>query len=674
MRVISALSRLLRCAVGPMAALLLMAGAAQAQTSVTLTPDTTDMSLLESLEYLPDHQREWSAQNLPPADAGWRPLREHPGAGNFGHLYHPMWLRATLDTALDRPSEWRWVVDHPVLSSIDLIVVDGGGRVQSRQRSGLQAVARGEAPAQRAPAMRLQLPARDSVQVLMRVETDGLLRVPVHLYTEAAWGEHDRWLHLVLGAYFGLITGLLAYNAVFWLRLHDTAYGYYVAFGLAIAVHQLGDTGLGAIYVWPAWALQSSRITVTSGALFATFALMFTNHFLRLSATAPRLSKLLRVSSLICLSSLLLIPYLHVGDFIRWVLLPMAMWSVSLLLLSGVVACWRKVPAAPIFLMGWSGLGVAAILRAAMVQGWVSADSLPYHALQIATAIELVLLSSALADRIRLDRRARSEAEVRSARERTARELAHQTLDERTRFMASVTHDLQQPLYALRMVSQSMLSRREGPTSPELLAQLASAVHATDELAGSMLMAVQLQRDELVPSTLDFCVQPMLERIEAIFCARAQERGLRWVVLPSLAVVHADPALLDRMVCNLVANALRYTERGGVMLSCRQRAGGVLIQIWDTGVGIAETEASTLFEPFRRGAAARPGDQGLGLGLSIVAQCARLLGITVGCRSRPGRGSCFSLTVPLAAGPSGHDGKRVEHCATPSPSPAFADD
>ncbi len=154
--------------------------------------------------------------------------------------------------------------------------------------------------------------------------------------------------------------------------------------------------------------------------------------------------------------------------------------------------------------------------------------------------------------------------------------------------------------------------------------------------------------NDLQPDTEVFSVQDMLERIDTLFTTRAQERGLRWRVLPSLSQVRSNPLLLERMVGNLVSNAMRYTSAGGVLLSCRSRPGHLLVQVWDTGPGIPAHEQATIFEAHHRGSAARPHDQGLGLGLSIVSRCARLLGIRVGLRSVPGRGSCFELWVPLA--------------------------
>ncbi|MDP2076323.1 HAMP domain-containing sensor histidine kinase, partial [Hydrogenophaga sp.] len=209
----------------------------------------------------------------------------------------------------------------------------------------------------------------------------------------------------------------------------------------------------------------------------------------------------------------------------------------------------------------------------------------------------------------------------------------------------------QQPIYALSLATESMALRRSDVVSTEALNQMQSAVFAADELLSSLAMQVRLDRDDLRPDMEAFSVQDMLERIDALFATRAQKHGLRWRVLPSLCEVRSNPLLLERMVCNLVSNAMRYTPEGGVLLSCRVRSGHLLIQIWDTGPGIPVHEQSTIFEAHYRGSAAQSHDRGLGLGLSIVSRCAALLDVRVGLKSVPGRGSCFALWVPLANPP-----------------------
>jgi CheY-like chemotaxis protein/anti-sigma regulatory factor (Ser/Thr protein kinase) len=145
----------------------------------------------------------------------------------------------------------------------------------------------------------------------------------------------------------------------------------------------------------------------------------------------------------------------------------------------------------------------------------------------------------------------------------------------------------------------------------------------------------------------------MLDKIERQFAALAERRGLRLRVRPSRARVHTDPKLLQRVLFNLVNNALRYTRTGGVLVGCRARDDRLRIEVWDTGPGIAESERERIFEEFER-LDTRRGDpefaEGLGLGLSICRRISRMLEAPLTLHSRPGRGSVFAVTVPRLAG------------------------
>ena len=187
--------------------------------------------------------------------------------------------------------------------------------------------------------------------------------------------------------------------------------------------------------------------------------------------------------------------------------------------------------------------------------------------------------------------------------------------------------------------------RQPGP----MLAQMRSALETADGLLESLYTVARLETGALKPDVVDFSVQPLLERLDQRYAAQARTIDLRWTVTPSLARVHSDPQLLERMLSNLINNALRFTERGGVVVACRLRRGHLLMQVWDTGKGMSVDDQETLFGAHFRGIPESDTDNGVGLGLAIVKQCARLLDIELSMRSCPGKGSCFSLRVPLAA-------------------------
>ena len=623
-----------------------MGHAAHAQPVFDIPQNTTSVPLSQELEYFVDESGQWQPESGTPVPGEWQKLGDRAGTGNFGYRVHPVWFRVVLRSST--ASEWVWAVSTPTLDSVAWVQWRPGSEPE-RSEAGLGRMHERLVAISRLPTVKLTLAANEPVLVYMRVQSSGLMSVPVDLWEPLAWQERQRRVHVLLGAYFGLVAGLLAYNGFLALRLRDPAYGFYLCFGLGLSVFQLASTGFGPGFLWASHALWTNTIQGMSVTVFGAFTMLFTDSFLRLSRSSPRLHRMLTAITIAWAIAFVLHAWLPSQTVKAWISAPLAVLTCTLVMIAGVRGYLNQTPGASYFLLGWAGLVVAALLRALLPLSDLPPHPLLYDGLLIASAAEMLLLSLALADRIMMERRARAEADVQRAREQVAREEAQRALQEKSRFMASVAHDLQQPIYALSLATESMARRRADVVSIEALNQMQSAVFAADELLSSLAMLVRLDRADLKPDIGDFCIQPLLEQMSELFGPLAQQRGLDWRVTPSVAMVCSDPKLLARMVSNLVSNAMRYTQRGGVLLSCRLRSDHLLIQVWDTGRGIHPDEQAAVFEMHYRGTEASADEQGSGLGLSIVQRCASLLDIRVSLRSVPGRGSCFSLQVPLCS-------------------------
>jgi len=225
--------------------------------------------------------------------------------------------------------------------------------------------------------------------------------------------------------------------------------------------------------------------------------------------------------------------------------------------------------------------------------------------------------------------------------ERT-RELA-QANEAKSHFLAAVSHDLMQPLHAAQLFAHALAERGYDAANAR---HLNDSLAATEGLLAGLLDIARLEGGRLHPQPRDFPLAEVWEPLAAECRALARDRSVRLSVVDSRVWVHSDPLLLRRVLQNFLSNALRYSERGRVLLGVRRRAGGLRLEVWDTGPGIVEEERGLIFEEFRRGSAA--GGQGLGLGLSIAQRVAALLEHPLGLRSWPGRGSVFYVDVPRA--------------------------
>ena len=217
----------------------------------------------------------------------------------------------------------------------------------------------------------------------------------------------------------------------------------------------------------------------------------------------------------------------------------------------------------------------------------------------------------------------------------------------KTRFLAAATHDLVQPISAAKLFLAAFDRRGKPASMVSLLHNVEGALQAAEKLLAGLLDISVLDSGAQSVQRRDFPLAQVLEPLANEFTALARERGLQFRFVPSGAVVRTDPALLRRVLQNLLSNALRYTERGGVLLGVRRDGGGLRLEVHDTGCGIPPERHAEIFEEFRRlNPKQASGERGLGLGLAIVDRIARLLGHRVGVRSTPGKGSVFSIVVP----------------------------
>jgi signal transduction histidine kinase len=252
-------------------------------------------------------------------------------------------------------------------------------------------------------------------------------------------------------------------------------------------------------------------------------------------------------------------------------------------------------------------------------------------------------LEQRVADRTR-------ELETALEAQRDAKRLAEEANATKTRFVAAASHDLLQPLNAARLFASALEERAGDETVRTLAARIDSSMRAAEEVLDDMLDIARLESGTMRAEIADFNLAEVFEGLERQFAPLAQRRSLRLRVTRPACRVRSDRVLLRRVLQNLISNALRYTQRGGVLVGCRRRGASVEIVVWDTGPGIAEQHQQAIFDEFRRLDRVSPwGEQGLGLGLSICDRIARLLGLELGLRSAPGRGSMFRVRVPMGA-------------------------
>ena len=220
----------------------------------------------------------------------------------------------------------------------------------------------------------------------------------------------------------------------------------------------------------------------------------------------------------------------------------------------------------------------------------------------------------------------------------------------KTKFLAAASHDILQPLNAARLYVTSLIERG-GQDDRRLVDNIDASLEAVEEILGALLDMSRLDAGALRPEFASFRVDELMRQIELEFAPLASSKGIDLVIVPCALVVRSDRRLLRRLIQNLVSNAIKYTPEGRVLVGCRRRGAGLRIDVYDTGLGIPQSKWRDIFMEFHRLDQGAKIARGLGLGLSIVERVARVLDCEIGIESESGRGSHFTVTVPLSTEP-----------------------
>ena len=271
---------------------------------------------------------------------------------------------------------------------------------------------------------------------------------------------------------------------------------------------------------------------------------------------------------------------------------------------------------------------------------------------------------------LRLKRRAEALSEQLRAEKAVADAARHEAEvanRAKTQFFAAASHDLRQPLHALGLFAEALRQRSHDGPAIELVNSINGSVDALEELFSELLDITRIDSGGVDVQPRHFAIAGVLRKLRLHFEPTAFEKGLALRFRGERAHVHADPLLVERILRNLVSNAIRYSDDGGVLVSARRRGDRVLLQVWDTGPGIREAEQQRVFEEFYQVAGPRLApDQkkGLGLGLAIVKRLAGLMDAPLALRSQPGRGTVFTLDLPAGRAAAAAD------AAVPARAPA----
>lgn len=235
----------------------------------------------------------------------------------------------------------------------------------------------------------------------------------------------------------------------------------------------------------------------------------------------------------------------------------------------------------------------------------------------------------------------------------SARGDAERASAAKSKVLAAASHDLRQPVHAQGLFLEVLAKTDLTEQQRQLVTYTRETAKAAADMLSTLFDFSRLESGSVTPIRQAFAIQPLLNKIEREYAPQADADGLNYRSRESRLVVQSDPALVELILRNLVSNAIRYTLRGGLLVSCRKRGDHAVLEVWDTGIGIAQSNQREVFREFHQlGNPERDRRKGFGLGLAIVEGLSRTLGHDLSVRSVPQRGSVFRLALPVIAMPA----------------------
>lgn len=348
----------------------------------------------------------------PGQQARFRPVAQSGSATNFGLTSSAFWLRITLQARADTPAPWLLELGYPAIDQLDLYTQNPRGGFDHQRGGDLLPFASRAVP-HRNHVLPVTLQPGAETLLYLRVQSEGTVSAPTSLWQPGALWQHDQQEYALLSLYFGLLVGLLLYNLLLYFSVRDRAYLIYVGFVGGMAVSQAALTGLGGQFLWPGQTWWNSVSPPVGMATAAAFGLLFARRFLDTALRMPRINRVMQLLTgawLLALLAGLLLPY----TVSSWMVTVLAIVSVPVVVLAGVLSVLEKFPGAPYFLTAWTVLLLGVATFVLHNTGILPSNLLTSNALLVGSALEMVLLSFALADRINVALAEKEKAQAAS--------------------------------------------------------------------------------------------------------------------------------------------------------------------------------------------------------------------------------------------------------------------
>ena len=626
--------------------------------AVTFDEHMRTLPLGQSMYVFEDVRGDASIDDIAsPAVQGSFRLHDKPVL-NAGYSRSVFWLRLDLHYLPQQaqgPRNWLLELAYPPLDHLELYLPDEAGGFTLAQRTGDSLPFDTRQIRQHNYLFELNLEPNQNKRIYLRLESQGSIQAPLTLWAPNAYLEEQPARIYVLGIIYGVLLVMLVYNLFIFLSVRDTSYLYYILYIASFGLYQVSVNGAGIEYFWPNnpwWANAATPFLIGSAALFGC---QFARSFLHTGEHSPRVDRLLLLLMACGAGVMILALSISYATALRLATYLALLFTV-VIFAAGILAWLRGMRVARYFIFAWTAFLIGGIVNTLMVLGYLPNVFLTMYASQIGSALEVGLLSLALADRINAMKEERARILQESGRKL---ETLNQELADSNRFkdefLATVTHELRTPMNGVIGSLELMQTVKMDIELEQYQKTAAASARDMMRMVNDILALTELQAGKLYPRRETFSLRGLFDGLRAQYAARAEDKGLTFALelddnLPD--TLEGDAAKLAQALGYLLDNAIKFTSQGGVTLRVG-RVGSVgsslplRVVVSDTGIGFAPGDGD-LYQRFHQldGSMTRKYG-GLGIGLAICRQLVDLLGGVLSHESQPGQGSRFRLDVPL---------------------------
>ncbi len=626
-------------------------------TTLTLGGYFSSKDLTNKIEYLEDPKANFDITHLLSTPSIYSFTKSAQNSLNFGYTSSAYWLRWSMEYSSPDKEDWFLNIADPLLDHADLYIVKSDGSIKVN-RSGQSIKQSAREIAGRSPLFKIEGTPGTTDTLYLRVASDDPLQLQLSLYSSTAMIEDTFSSTALIGAYYGIMLVMLLYNLFLFATLRERSYLFYCTYLMCLIPAQMSFDGLSYQLLWPESPWWANRAAVLLSGAVALAGTQFARVFLKTSIHTPILDRfliMLLVAAALVIPCSLTYPY----PVAATAGVGIAVVFAILMLTTAIIGYLQNVPNAKFFLIAWLTFTAGLLIRALTTTGQLEINPLTLYAAQFGTALETVLLSFALADRINCIQREKREAQQLAA---NALEQSNIDLKETNKvkdeFLATISHELRTPMNGIQGMLDLIKSTPLSTKQQEYVKYANISTHEMLSHINVLLCFSEAQSRRLSIKNSPFQLMPLLDELADTYERLCSQKFLEFhftkgECLPN--AVYGDPAQLTAILSNLLDNATKFTEAGSVEFTVSSEGHNtsskglaLMFSITDTGIGLTTIAQEKLFKPFSQADSTHSRRHGgLGIGLALSSELASLMNGHISYSQNYPKGSNFTLSLTL---------------------------